>query len=57
MSPEAGFLVWIGHVPVLKYVPLRRKRITLSLKKEEEEECTVLKRRVYSLKEKSVQSC
>jgi hypothetical protein len=22
-SPEAGFLVWLGYVPVLNYVPFR----------------------------------
>jgi hypothetical protein len=31
-SPEAGFLVWIGYVPVLKYVPFRRKGMTLEKK-------------------------
>jgi hypothetical protein len=30
--PEAGFLVWIGYVPVLKYVAFRRKGMTLEKK-------------------------
>jgi hypothetical protein len=31
-GPEAGFLVWIGYVPVLNYVPFRRKGMTLEKK-------------------------
>jgi hypothetical protein len=42
---EAGFLVWIGYVPVLKYVPFKRKGMTL------EKKCP------YRKKKKSVQSC
>jgi hypothetical protein len=29
---EAGFLVWTGYVPVLKYVPFQRKGMTLEKK-------------------------
>jgi hypothetical protein len=32
LTSEAGFLVWIGYVPVLNYVPFRRKGMTLEKK-------------------------